>query len=452
MSIQISRVLHAGYLFECKGTKIIFDPIFENPFSRNCYAYPDIEFDYQKIKLLKFDAIFISHFHDDHFSLESLNYLDRRTPLYIYTVHEEFVLLANRLGFSRVVRLRVDSPVFINSFEVIPRAAIDKDIDTIFQIKAQELNLLNVVDACIDPAGLDMLQAYAPWDMVLWPFQLMQETEVISPSRANFSNSDLPIEWIEQIKILNPRYLVPSSCQFIHESWSWYRHSFFPISYKNFQEQMNNYFPNMSVVRMNPGTSVIIDRHSLSPAPSLSWVRPVGDQNVDYNYRPDIKPPLTCEIAKNFEPLNAHQQNLVYKYCQEELLTTYISIGPPSEVYFNKSRLWKLSIYDHEGKAENFFYKLCGDSIQLIDQVDSKLSWLTEVPIAKIFAALFGGEMLTSMYLRVNDMTFDSEIEKEMEAVDILQDPLIRCLFARNSISAYQQAQLVKIKNYSFDD
>ena len=37
-ALTISRILHAGYVFECDGSRIAFDTIFENPFSRNCHA------------------------------------------------------------------------------------------------------------------------------------------------------------------------------------------------------------------------------------------------------------------------------------------------------------------------------------------------------------------------------------------------------------------------------
>ena len=81
MTLKISRILHAGYVFECDGTLIAFDPIFENPFSRNCHAFPDVRFDHARIRGMRPDAVFISHFHDDHCSLESLDLLDRATPL-----------------------------------------------------------------------------------------------------------------------------------------------------------------------------------------------------------------------------------------------------------------------------------------------------------------------------------------------------------------------------------
>ena len=79
--MKISRILHAGYVFECDGTRILFDPVFENPFSRNCHAFPDVRFDLAAIRGLRPDAVFISHFHDDHCSMESLDLLDRATPI-----------------------------------------------------------------------------------------------------------------------------------------------------------------------------------------------------------------------------------------------------------------------------------------------------------------------------------------------------------------------------------
>ncbi len=100
--LTISRILHAGYVFECGGTSIAFDPIVENPFSRNCYPFPDVRFDHAKIRALRFDAVFISHFHDDHCSLDSLDYLDRDTPIYLYCIFDELFDMIRALGFTTV--------------------------------------------------------------------------------------------------------------------------------------------------------------------------------------------------------------------------------------------------------------------------------------------------------------------------------------------------------------
>jgi len=81
----------------------------------------------------------------------------------------------------------------------------------------------------------------------------------------------------------------------------------------------------------------------------------------------------------------------------------------------------------------------------MIKDAGIPVSWSTEVPIAKLYAALEEGESLTSMYVRINDRVFDSEIEKEIQAADVMEDPLIRCLFT-GVFGAYQKAQL---KNFS---
>ena len=73
------------------------------------------------------------------------------------------------------------------------------------------------------------------------------------------------------------------------------------------------------------------------------------------------------------------------------------------------------------------------------------IGWLTEVPIAKIYAALELGEALTSMYIRINDAVFQDEIENEIQTTDVVEDPLIKCLFT-NIFGAYQKAQLKRLK------
>eukprot|EP01133_Synstelium_polycarpum_P020714 gene20714-24877_t len=140
MPLKISRILHAGYVFECEGTAIAFDPIVENPFSRNCHAFPSVRFDLDAVRRLRWDAVFISHFHDDHCSLDSLDALDRATPIYLYCVFDELFVMLRALGFTHVQRLHVDVPVRVGAIEVIPRRALDDDVDSLFQVRAGGLN------------------------------------------------------------------------------------------------------------------------------------------------------------------------------------------------------------------------------------------------------------------------------------------------------------------------
>ncbi|MDB5933825.1 MAG: hypothetical protein JWQ01_1169 [Massilia sp.] len=446
MSLKISRILHAGYVFECDGTQIAFDPIFENPFSRNCHAFPDVRFDHDQIRNLKLDAVFISHFHDDHCSLESLDFLDRATPIHIYCLFDELFAMVRELGFVYVYPLKTNVAVAVGPFEVIPREALDSEVDSMFQVKAAGLNLLNVVDSWIDPGALKTLAQYAPWDMVLWPFQTMREIDVLSPSRASVAPARLPEDWFEQLGILNPRYVVPSSCQFQQEPWSWYNQAFFPVTYRQFQQEIEAALPNARVVRMNPSVSVVLDATSLVAGAPLSWVVPVGEQDVDYQYDANIKPPPTAEIAGHFAPLTAAQTERVLTYCRMGLLEKYKDMELPEDSYFEKARIWRLSVFDHAGDVTKFHYRLEGEGIELLDETAGPLAWTTEIPISKLYAALELGESLTSMYMRINDTVFDADIEADLASADIVDDPLIRCLF-NDVFGAYQAAQLRRLKD-----
>lgn len=446
MSLKISRILHAGYVFVCGETQIAFDPIFENPFSGNCYAFPNVRFDHEQIKKLKFDAVFISHFHDDHCSLESLNFLDRNTPIYVYCLFEELFSWIEQLGFANVYPLVIDVPILVDFFEVIPRRALDADVDSMFQIKADGLNVLNVVDSLIDTSTLHELAQGGPWDMVLWPFQTMLETDVLTPSRASVASNELPSEWIEQLKMLNPRYVVPSSCQFIQESWSWYNHSLFPISYQQFKKEIESEVPNSRVVRLNPSVSVVLDKDSIDVSSSLSWVQPVGEQDVDYEYKKNITAPSTSDIARHFHPLTATQSQKVYEFCRYGLLEKFRSMECSMDPYFKKVRIWRLSVYDHCGEATHFFYRLKNQNIELIFDIEDPISWSTEISISKFYGALVAGETLTSMYMRINDEVFEPDIEKEIQEADVIEDPLIRCLF-NGVFGAYQMVQLKRLQS-----
>jgi hypothetical protein len=433
--MKISRILHAGYVFESGGTQIVFDPVFENPFSRNCHAYPDVRFDLMQVRTLRPDAVFISHFHDDHCSLESLDLLDRATPIYLYCLFDELFAMIRELGFVDVRPLVLDVPVLVGGFEVIARRALDADVDSMFQIRAEGLNVLNVVDSWMDPETLGQLRPYAPWDMVLWPFQTMREVDVIAPSRAQRGPVALPEEWPEQLQALAPRYVVPSSCQFRQEPWSWYNHALFPITYRQFAQAVGEWLPAAQVVRLNPSVSVELTAAALTLAVPLPWVQPVGEQDVDYEYDPDIVPPPTADIARHFDALNSEQTAQVQAFCREGLIGRHEEMELPEDSYFATPCIWQLSVYDHEGHAQHYRYSVHGDSIALAGDEQAP-SWHTEIPAAKLYAGLALGESLTSMYMRIEGAPADA---------DIVDDPLIRTLFD-NAFAAYQAAQLRRIK------
>lgn len=443
MPLRISRVLHAGYVFNSETTQILFDPIFENPFSRNCHAFPDVRFDLSLLSQQKFDAVFISHYHDDHCSFESLKRLNRETPIYMYCLHHEMFDWLKMLGFKNVTPLRLGQSVSIGDLHVSPIRALDVDVDCIFHINHGELNVLNVVDSWIDHEVVDEL-SQIKWDCILWPFQTMREIEILSPSRAKISDRKIPPEWREQLKQLKPLHLISSSCQFKMESWSWQNFFFFPISYKSFNEQIVEILPETQVIRLNP--SEAIQLRFAEPAlrvEPIAWVHPVGDQNLDYIYLPHLDVPKTSEVAQNFPELDPEQKQFVLNYCHQGIITRYQNVMSSTEKE-QKERIWQLSLYEKTGKEIKFQYMMKGPKIQPVLKHVTEIEWLTELPLYKLYTALTEGESLSSLYIRVNDCQFSEAREKELELEDVLRDPLICCLFD-NEFCAFQKAQLNRI-------
>jgi hypothetical protein len=446
VSLKVSRILHAGYLFESGETQIIFDPIFENPFSHNCYAFPDVEFDLSQVRNLNPSAVFISHYHDDHCSLESLNHLNREIPIYLYCLFEELFEMIRLLGFKNVQALKINQPIQINEIEIIPIRALDVEVDSVFHIKAQGLNVLNVVDSWIEPGALNELSKIKCWDLVLWPFQTMREIEVLAPKRLGFQKPEIPFELMEQLKIFNPRILIPSSCQFKNESWSWYNQAFFPISYRLFSDEVMSVLPQTKVIRLNPSVSIELTHDLIHVSSPISWVKPVGDQNLDYDYSPDLKPMPTCEIAKLFTALKAEEKEKVLDYCRLGIIKKFNSLEPANDSYFEKTRFWQLSIFDEKGLEISFNYQIQNGTMTPANYDIDRISWSTEIPFTKFYGALERGESLTTLYMRINEKQFNPEVEACIGKADILEDPLIRCLYSVE-FGAYQREQLKKIKN-----
>lgn len=432
-----------------QGVEIIFDPIFENPFSHNCYAFPEIEFDHQKIKKLNFSAIFISHFHDDHCSLVSLDLLNRNTPIFLYCIHEELFKIIRQLGFKNIFSLKLNESIIIGDFEIIPREALDIDVDCLFQIKVADFNILNVVDSWISIPCFEILQHQGPWDLILWPFQNMQEIEVISPRQLINSKSTLqqkiPIELIEQLKILKPRYLVPSSCQFRIEPGSWYNSVFFPVSYKSFQLEIETHLVNTKIIRMNPGVSLILNIQNCELSNSLDWIKPIGDQNVDYEYNAKFNIPKMNDLVNYFPILDVQQILKLKEFCESEIFERFNNVFNQETNYFQKQKYWRLTILNSNTEFITYYYQISIMKLERISYVEEiEIQWTTDIFSYKLYSALFSGESLTSLFIRVNDFDFTELIHNELVDFDPLEDPLIQVLF-NQQFAAYQKNQLKNI-------
>ena len=352
--------------------------------------------------------------------------------------------LIQKLGFKSVYSIQLNQIYHIGLFKIIPRKALDFDVDSIFHIQYQNINVLNVVDSWIDDETLDLLNQTTSWDLIFWPFQTMRELEVLAPTIQPNLAPEIPHEWINQLKILKPKNLVPSSCQFKFESWSWYNKIFFPISYNFFNQTVKDHIPNTHIFRLDPGDSIQISEHTVEKSNSIDWIKKnQPNDEIDYIFNPETLPIDLSKLAQYFEKLNPTELVQVENYCKNKIIKKYKALQNDDLIYFQNQKRWQLIIYYQDGNCRIYNYIVSHFSLKLETATIHTFDWKTEICATKLYNALFEGESLTSLYIRINH-----NLKITDEDIDIMEDPLIRCLYT-NNFGSYQKAQIKKILKLS---
>jgi hypothetical protein len=84
--LSITHMGHSGWLCQAGDHTVLIDPLLEDTFGRGSQAtrmslWPPRRFSFENFPAL--DAVLISHEHEDHFNIPSLNMFDRAIPVYI---------------------------------------------------------------------------------------------------------------------------------------------------------------------------------------------------------------------------------------------------------------------------------------------------------------------------------------------------------------------------------
>ncbi|MFN8846910.1 MAG: hypothetical protein ACK5W9_08675 [Bdellovibrionales bacterium] len=324
----------------------------------------------------------------------------------------------------------------INNIEVIARSALNPEMDCVFEIKCEGLKILNVVDSWLDPLTYQFLVHESPWDLILWPFQILREAEVLSPKLCRENPEAWPQEWIEQLKMLNPRCLIPSSCQFRHEDWSWYNKSLFSVSYADFFQIVENHFPKTQALKLNPGQSLVIEKNNFSLGPALDWIQYKNFEDSDYFWDKDFTILNQNEISKKFPGLSILEKEVIQNFLELEIIPIFFEIGPSNALFFNVRRFWKLSVFDSQGFEIVYSYIIDENQLIRTHTIENSPYWHTQISEFKLYCALRRGEPITSLYIQV----------REHFNEDVLEDPLIRILSARDPLK-YQKYQLLNVNN-----
>ena len=79
--MRLTYLGHAGFIVEARGLRILIDPWFFPAFLGSWFPYPDNRFLLDSVLDDKFDFLYISHLHEDHFDKKFLARFDKSIPV-----------------------------------------------------------------------------------------------------------------------------------------------------------------------------------------------------------------------------------------------------------------------------------------------------------------------------------------------------------------------------------
>jgi UDP-MurNAc hydroxylase len=97
---------HAGFIAQHRGIKILVDPWFYPAFLNSWFPYPDNRHLLSTIETERFDYLYVSHAHEDHYDERLLNKLNRSITVIVPKYRSQVMVRRFRsLGFQNIVGL-----------------------------------------------------------------------------------------------------------------------------------------------------------------------------------------------------------------------------------------------------------------------------------------------------------------------------------------------------------
>src|SRR5690348_13768295 len=100
MTAELRYLGHAGFILEHDGVRMLIDPWFYPAFLESWFPYPDNRHMIDDVLGERFDYLYVSHAHEDHFDAKLLDRLDRDVTVIVAAYRSKCMVKKFRaLGF-----------------------------------------------------------------------------------------------------------------------------------------------------------------------------------------------------------------------------------------------------------------------------------------------------------------------------------------------------------------
>lgn len=353
--MKVHHISHACHILESSRTRIIFDPVFFEISKTGYKLFPQARVNAKKIAAQEFDAIFISHFHEDHFCLRSLKLFDRKTPVYFFGPLDSELHYLTALGFQNVNRLQLGSKYRIHEMTVECIDNLESQIECGFLTRTKDCQILNLVDCAFSEKHIKEINKKGPFDLVFFPYQeLNQESLCGGDFGASFDRFRYQ-ERVNHASLLKTRLLVPGSCQIQYRKSTWRNYRAFPITPGQFIEDFKALQPKINTRELLPGDTVHFQRKKTSFGKSPLLVQTSKTKRKSYQHKPQLRVPSLAADFGIFHDEKQLQKALDHFHHEFPNMMTQARGLPQLKPFFKNQLICQIKIVGSKRKKKNFF-------------------------------------------------------------------------------------------------
>ena len=221
----------ATAILEHRGVRMLMDPWLDDGIFHGSWVhFPPLSAHVEDVGRL--DYIYISHIHEDHCSLGTLERLDRNAVVLVMGRKPNFVvdfLIRNKLGFRDICVIPPRSPMelqpglVVDMVEPDPSDAMASAIDSALVLRWDEYVIFNANDCQPHPAMIEYVRsAYGRPDLAMLPYSggsgypscyvnLSDEEKRAERDRIRSMRGEA---FIETVKALDPKRVMPFADQY----------------------------------------------------------------------------------------------------------------------------------------------------------------------------------------------------------------------------------------------
>ena len=262
--MRLTYLGHAGFILEALDKRILVDPWFYPAFFQSWFPFPDNRFLASSIQNQKFDFLYVSHLHEDHFDSRFLAKLDKTAAVLCpqYRSRALGKRLAS-LGFKNLIPLNHQQSRQIAdgiTATMLLDTSHKEDSGLLLDIRDFRFLALNDCNTSLTelPGRIDLLSAQysgAMWypNCYDYPLEMMQQ-------KVGRVRADLMDTLIRKCRQTQARFYIPSAgpACFLDPSLMQFNDreaTIFPI-WLGVAEEFASACPEVSVLELSPGDSL----------------------------------------------------------------------------------------------------------------------------------------------------------------------------------------------------